>query len=207
MKRDYLLSEKQLFARLQHNDLVQAKYPVSSFLEEYENTCISSMRLFRLMMEDVFPLFAIEEFSQESGNAIYIKSQRTMFSTCSNGFLMVNRRDNMWFPAALIPLWIENCFEYKNYGIVNQLASSTKGLLSNLRVIQCALSNICFNRLSGPLSKKEKEIEIMYLQEYGYFFRKRTNTIQPEKEAEQLIRATNACGFHYCILLQDSTYD
>lgn len=194
---EYEQMERQLCLRLIYNDLVLADYPVICYLEEFEKSSISSMRIFRLMMEDVFSLLSIKEFTMESGDAVYQACQGIMNQDRTRGFLPVNKRSDMWFPCALVPLWIVNCFEYKNKGSVNQVPTNTQGLLSNMRIIQCALYNVCFNLLCGPLSKKEKEIEKMYFNEYGILFRQRTDKIKPEKEAELLIRATNSCGFYY----------
>ena len=117
----------------------------------------------------------------------------------ANGFVHPMRGDDR-FPDSLIPLWLFYYFDYKNYGAVKNLKPTVRGLLTNLGVIQSSIKNAYYNSPPGPgMSKKEKEIENMYIEEFGDVdvFRGRGDTMLPQTEAKLLIKATNRAGFHY----------
>ena len=187
--------EEHLFLRLTTKE--PAAEPVASFLKEFETSSISSMRIFRAMMEDVFPLLSVTSFSMEDADKLYNVSRR-YFSYDGHGFIPIGKRSDMWFPCAIVPLWIVFCFEYKSYGPVKNLASSTRGLLTNEQEFQCALSDVCFNVMFGALGKKAKRIKEMYYKAYRDLFRMRMDSIPAEKEFELLIESAKIAGFRYC---------
>ncbi len=187
--------EELLYRRLTTKE--PAAEPAASFLKEFEASSISSMRIFRAMMEDVFPLVSVTGFSMEEADKLYTAGKR-YYSYTGHGFIPIGKRNDLWLPCALVPLWIMLCFEYKSYGPVKDLASSTRGLLTNEREFQCALSDVCFNVLFGPLGRKAKKIEEMYRKEYGALFRMRTDAIPAEKEFDLLMESAKIVGFRYC---------
>ena len=202
-------NELQLYKKLEIIDKTQAQHPVLDFLEEFGREdihygpAISSMRIFRLMMEDIFPVLRINDFSMKSGNTVYAYCDRICEyyhnDLNGNGFIHPMRGKDR-FPNSLIPLWLFYYFDYKNYGAVKNLKPTVRGLLTNLGVIQSSIKNAYYNSPPGPgMSKKEKEIENMYIEEFGDVdvFRGRGDTMLPQTEAKLLIKATNHAGFHY----------
>ena len=189
--------EIQFLERMKTNE-INTPNEIEKFVMAKSNLTPFYKSLLRVIVQDFIEIMKIGSVDEFKPQAIVDLTNKLGFST-EYGFSKDVENFNFLFHRMLVAIWISCVFEYKEMGVVKELADDTKGLQASKVAALWGIESIFLNRHSGGAANS-KEAEMRKLAKRHY----KTGALgevmvidKPERELEFFFSMMDYLGFIY----------